>query len=244
MKRRYLWVLALALFAVVPTFADTVVLHDGSSYSGQFTGTANGVITFTDGGGVQYSFPRSDVQSLVFTTSTDVITLRNGNTFFGQYTGGSTLSFSDSQGIGYKFPLQDVASLVFSRHGSATPAATANAKIVPADTEISITTNELIESQNSSPGQLYSADVSADVPDASGGVAIPQGTAAKLVVRDISSGGAVHTPELVLDLFSVTISGKEYRVVSSDDVMTGRHGVGANRRTLGFAGGAARESAL
>lgn len=52
------------------------------------------------------------------------------------------------------------------------------------------------------PGQLYSATVSEDVRDASGGVAIPAGTPAKLLVREIKTGGAVHSPELVVDLFS------------------------------------------
>jgi hypothetical protein len=60
----------------------------------------------------------------------------------------------------------------------------------------------------------------------------PPGRRAKLLVRNISSGGAVHSPELAWDLFSVDIGGKEYRVDSSDvDIHSGR-GAGKNNRTL------------
>ena len=60
---------------------------------------------------------------------------------------------------------------------------------------------------------------------------------AKLLVRDINNGGGAHSPELVLDLFSVTAGSKEYRVVTSDVDVSNRQGVGANRRTAEYAGG-------
>jgi hypothetical protein len=58
-----------------------------------------------------------------------------------------------------------------------------------------------------------------------------------LVVRNITTGGATHSPEFVLDLFSVTAGGKEYRVVTSDVDLSNCRGVGANRRTAEYAGG-------
>ena len=39
----------LAFVVVLPLAADTVILQDGSSYAGQFTGSSNGDITFVDG---------------------------------------------------------------------------------------------------------------------------------------------------------------------------------------------------
>ena len=54
----------------------------------------------------------------------------------------------------------------------------------------------------------------------------------------------MHTPELVLDLFSVTVKGQEYRVVTGDVDVSGRKGVGANRRTAEFGGGGAALGAL
>jgi hypothetical protein len=54
----------------------------------------------------------------------------------------------------------------------------------------------------------------------------------------------VHSPELSLDLFSVEMDGKEYRVDSDDvDVNNGR-GVGKNRRTLEYGAGGAGFGAL
>ena len=54
---------ALSVFwAVVPISADTIILQDGSSYPGQFTGASSSVVTFTDGQGVQYRFPLAEVQ--------------------------------------------------------------------------------------------------------------------------------------------------------------------------------------
>ena len=108
----------LSLLAAVfagPLLADTVILQSGASYSGSFESAKNNEITFTDNQGVQYTFPLSDVQSLVFTGSADIVSLRSGKVYSGQYTGSKTVAFTDTQGIGYVFPVKDVASIVFSR---------------------------------------------------------------------------------------------------------------------------------
>jgi hypothetical protein len=118
------------------------------------------------------------------------------------------------------------------------------ARVIPRGTEIVVRTDENIDSNNSSPGQLFSASVSEDVPDSTGGVAIPQGTRAKLVVRNITSGGAVHSPELALDLFSVDIGGKEYRVDNADVDVNSGWGVDKNKRTLEYGAGGAGFGAL
>src|SRR5262249_38245841 len=140
--------------------------------------------------------------------------------------------------------VKDVASLVLTRSKPAATAAGGNGKVIPVGTEISIRTDESIDSKTSSTGQLYSATVSEDVQDASGGIAIPAGTPAKLVVLDMTSGGSGHSPELVVDLFSITAKGQEYRVVSSDVDVSNKKGVGANRRTAEFGGGGAAIGAL
>lgn len=243
--RTLLCIIALVCFAVsVP--ADTVILHDGSSYSGKFHGPEQNTIKFTDTEGIAYTFPLSDVQTLVFTPTTDTVTLRTGKTYSGHYTSGQTLSFSDSHGIGYKFPLKDVASLVLTRTRSSAPPSHApgNAKVIPEGTRISVRTDETIDSESSTPGQLYGGTVSQEVLDAAGGVAIAGGTPAKLVVRNITTGGKVHNAELVLDLYSIRVGGTEYRVVSSDVDEENGKGIGANRRTAEFGGVGAGLGAL
>jgi hypothetical protein len=244
MRKTMIRALLFGLLLVSPALADTVILRDGASYSGQFNSAPTGEISFTDARGVQYKFPVHDVQSLVFSSTTDIVTLRNGKIYSGQYTGADALSFQDREGIQYQFPLKDVETLVLTQTSAASGASGAAAKIVPSGTEIVIRSDENIDSNDASTGQLFSATVSEDVPDSSGGIAIPRGTPAKLVIRNITTGGATHSPELVLDLFSVSVGGKEYRVVSSDADMSNNRGVGKNKRTLEYGAGGAGFGAL
>jgi len=242
--RTILLAVAFALLLTPAAFADTVILHDGSSYTGQLQGIADHNITFTDNSGVQYKFPTSDVQTLVFTSAGDTITLRNGKSYSGHYTGAAPISFAGADGISYQFPVRDVSSLVFSRSYTAPSGQIERAMVIPEGTEVSVRTDNAIESERGSGGELYPARITSDVPDSNGAVAIPSGSPAQLVVREVESGGAVHSPELVLDLFSVTVHGKEYRVVSSDVDYSNKKGLGANKRTAEFTGGGAGIGAL
>jgi len=240
------YLLATTLFFLTPVARpDTVILHNGASYTGKYDVPVDSTITFTDGQGIQYNFPLRDVQSLVFTSSNDIVTLRSGKVYSGNYTGVSPIPFMDGQGVGYQFPVKDVASLVFTRtRPSPAPAPTGPAKVIPVGTEITIRTDDTINARDTGTGQLYAATISQDVFDATNNVAIPAGTPAKLVVRDIGTGGAVHSADLVLDLFSISINGKEYRVDSSDVNINNKRGVGANKRTAEYGGGGAAIGAL
>ena len=60
----------------------------------------------------------------------------------------------------------------------------------------------------------------------------------------MGSGGAVHSGEIVLDLFSVSVKGKDYRVDTSDVDYSNKRGVGMNKRTAEFGGGGAAIGAL
>ena len=65
-----------------------MILQDGSSYAGQFTGASNGDIAFVDEQGVQYRFPLAEVQSLVCIPEADIVTLRTGKVYSGRYLPG------------------------------------------------------------------------------------------------------------------------------------------------------------
>ena len=106
----------IALFA----HADTVILHDGTSYSGQLGNS--GTINFTDSQGIQYQFPRHDVQSLVFTTGNDIVTLRNGTVHAGHFATSGPMQFEDWQGVKYEFPQQDIESIMGQQRMGATGA--------------------------------------------------------------------------------------------------------------------------
>ena len=230
------WAVVLVLSSLA--LADTIVLRDGTSYSGQYIAPAGNQVNFTDKMGIKYQFPLKDVQTLVFTNSADTITLHDGKVYTGSFGGENSLSFADGQGVHYQFPLTDVESLILTGPPpAAAPRPAAEAKVISIGTPISVRTNEGIDSKAASSGQLYSAEITEDVPDTAGGIAIPRGSAAQLLIRSISSGGAVHSPELVLDLDSVVVGGKRYRVVTSDVDESNKKGLGANRRTAEMLGG-------
>ena len=237
MFRRSVIFLALIALIAAACSADTIITRDGSSYSGSFLGVKSGTIGFTDTSGIGYTFPVGDVQSLVFTSANDTVTLRNGKVYSGKFTGADPLAFKDNLGILYQFPRKDVESLVLSSAGVA-PAPPQGAKVIPTDTAILIRTEEKIDSGNASPGQKFSAEVVDAVDDMSGGVAIPAHSKAKLLIVSESGGGA-GSPYMYLDLDSVNISGKAHRVFTSELKESNDKGFGKNKRTAEFLGGGA-----
>jgi hypothetical protein len=234
----------VSLFLPLAARADTVVLRDGTSYSGRFTGASSGTINFQDSQAAQYQFPVRDVQSLVFTASNDIVTLRNGRSYSGQFTGGRTIAFTDREGINYSFPISDVASIVFSAFPLTTKSLPAEMKVVPLDTEILVRTNSTIDSKSASPGQTYSAEIEQDILDTDGAVAVPRGSVATLLIRSESSGGVFHSPKIDLDLVSIRVNRRTYDVITSDDYVSNKKGLGANQRTAEVTGGGTALGAL
>ena len=237
--KKTLFATAVILWLAGACFADTVITKAGSSYSGQYLGAPGGTLGFTDTSGIQYTFPIHDVQSLVFTSTNDTVTLRNGKVYSGTFNGSDPLAFKDNLGILYQFPKKDIESLVFSSAEvakSMTPPA--NAKVIPTGTEIQIRTNENIDSDSATPGQRFSAEVTDAVDDLSGGVAIPAHSQAKLLIISESGGGA-GSPYLYLDLDSVTINGHVHRVLTSELKESNDRGFGKNKRTAELLGGGA-----
>lgn len=111
--------------------------------------------------------------------------------------------------------------------------------------QITIRTNETIDSAKSAEGQTYDAEVAQSVHDASGAVAIPRGSRAELVIVSASRGGRIRgASDLVLDLRSVTVAGQRYRLDAADIGQRGKAGVGANKRTATYTGGGAALGAI
>ena len=105
---------------------------------------------------------------------------------------------------------------------------------IPVGTQIAVRTNDAIDVRNSSDGRIYSGVVDRDVRDANGNVAIPRGSNAELIVRNIASRN------LALDLESVDVNGHRYVVSTNDVTRTGsKQGVGENKRTAKYVGGGA-----
>ena len=116
---------------------------------------------------------------------------------------------------------------------------------LPAGTEISVRNEETIDSGKAVEGQTFPAEVTRDVRDAAGNVVIPSGSNAPIVIRSATKGGRFRgASDLVLDLASVSIDGRQYGLSTADLVEKGRSGIGANRRTGEFAGGGAAVGAI
>ena len=107
-------------------------------------------------------------------------------------------------------------------------------------TEISVRTDETIDSKKAVQGQTFAAEVSRDVRDAAGDIVIPRGSNAQIVIRSASKGGRfTGESDLVLDLESVSVDGQLYQLDTTDVEMHGRQGLGKNKRTGEFVGGGA-----
>lgn len=210
---------------MVPLFAgpQTLILRDGRTVSGTFVSGSSGSIVFRDDNGVRHQYSTNEIQSIDFTGENT----RPFNTGAGRYGSSNegrygTVNRAD-RGYANRSAQGDIA----------------NTRELPAGTQIVVRTNEDIKSETANSGQTYSGVIDQDVMDSSGAVAIPRGSSAQLVVRDISSGGATGSPNLALDLQSVSANGRTYLVSTEDVERGGNSGIGKNRRTAEMVGGGA-----
>lgn len=133
------------------------------------------------------------------------------------------------------------ASLAYAQYGtpSGTQANTVSDVTLPAGTAISVRTNQAVDSRNASEGQTYSAIVVDDVKGSSGEILVPKNSDAQLVIRKVATGGTTGSPELTLDLNSVTVNGRRYMVSTADVSKKSNSGIGKNKRTAEMVGGGA-----
>jgi hypothetical protein len=109
--------------------------------------------------------------------------------------------------------------------------------LVPAGTRVPVRTEETIDSARAAEGQTYAAEVARDVLDADGQVVIPRGSNALIVIRSAVKGGHFRgTSDLVLDIESVSIDGRQYQLSTADVVEKGKAGIGKNKRTAEYVG--------
>ena len=113
-------------------------------------------------------------------------------------------------------------------------AAAAQVRTIPADTDVTVRTNEKIDVGEANSGQTFDSVVNQDVMGENGRVVIPRGSTATLVVRDLSNN------EKALDLESVTANGNRYMITAEGQQYNDeKAGVGKNKRTAKYVGGGA-----
>ncbi|HLY63808.1 MAG TPA: hypothetical protein VKV95_23970 [Terriglobia bacterium] len=108
--------------------------------------------------------------------------------------------------------------------------------IIPAGTEVAVRTNVRIDARDAVEGQSYPAQIEENVRGSDGSIAIPRGSDASLIIRQMENNG-----DLILDVDSITVGGRRYRVSTADEEI--RAGAGA-RRTGEYAGGGAMLGAI
>jgi hypothetical protein len=125
------------------------------------------------------------------------------------------------------------------------PAVAARTYVLPSGSEVSVRTNETIDSGTAREGQTFDAQFTRDAKDANGDVVIPRGSRARVVIKSASKGGRFRgASDLVLDLQSVIINGSQYFIDTAAISEKGKSGVGVNKRTGEFAGGGAAFGAI
>jgi hypothetical protein len=189
------------------------------------------------------------------TALADTLIMKDGTHHAGTFVSATarTVTFKEGTHI-HHYPRSSVQSIEFGSAGEGT-VASANGPdtethgassaravrevVIPAGTEISVRSNENIDSSSANAGQKFSGMIADDVMGSSGQVAIPKGSNAQLVIRNVQSGGITKGPELTLDLASVDVHGQTYTVNTASLQRSGGQGIGANKRTAEMVGGGA-----
>ena len=125
------------------------------------------------------------------------------------------------------------------------PPVTTKTNELPVGAEVSVRTNEPIDSSTAAEGQTFDAQVTRTIKDSDGDVVIPKGAPARIIIKSATKGGKFRgQSDLVLDLQSVVINGRSHQIETADLAQKGKAGVGANTRTAEHVGGGAALGAI
>jgi hypothetical protein len=156
--------------------------------------------------------------SVAKVSSADTLVMRDGTRVEGTVVGiaGRTITFRHADGASRRYPTSQVEALEFLSAERANPNAVGSHKVeMRAGTELLVRTVEMIDSRNSAADQIFSAIVEQDV-DSDARAVVPAGSSAQLIIRQVSSGGATGSPEMALDIQSMTIDGRRYAVSTAE----------------------------
>jgi hypothetical protein len=200
----------------------TVQLKDGTSVSGTVASTSASEIRITGDDNVTHAIPMSQVKSVDYGDAAEPAAAAAPAKAGGAPT---------------------MAARPRSASKPARPTAddiTTETHVIDAGAEISVQVDETIDGSTASEGQTFAADVTEPVRDAQGKVVIPAGAKAQVVIKSLEKAGKIQgQADLVLDLASVSIDGRQYALSTADLEEKGRAGLGKNKRTAEFVGGGA-----
>jgi hypothetical protein len=213
----------LAVLTIFPLglFAARLTLRDGTVVYGQFiSGTSQNII-FQDDTGARRRFDLDRIQTIDFNSV---------NPRAGAYPRDPNYPRPDDRPPGYE---SNTANRPDERRPDSDWAT------LPRGTELSVRTDESINSQSAAEGRTYPATIVQDIADERGNLVIPRGSEAQLIVRQINEGGTLSNGNFALDLDSIRVNGRRYRVSTTDIEAGNRDGIGKNKRTAEMVGGGA-----
>lgn len=202
----------------------TVLLRNGGRYNGSIVASSPAQLTLVGEDNVRRSVEMADVKSI---------------------------EYNDARGIQSRQPETARPAVVQSSpvhdnhyHPPSSSVNTRSNELL-AGTRISVRTEEVIDSGIAVEAQGFASEVTQDVLDRDGAVVIPRGSNAQIIIRSAAKGGRfAGTSDMVLDLRSVSIAGRQYEVETADLLQRGKDGLGANKRTAKYAGGGAAIGAI
>ena len=184
--------------------------------------------------------------SLAAIASADTLILRDGTRVPGRLVSvvARTITFEDASGVSRRYNANQIDALEFRSTGQehaavGTSGSSRRLETLASGTELTVRTAEDIDSSTAVVSQTFSAIVERDILSESEAVIIPAGSHAVLVVREVSSGGTTGSPDIVLDMQSMTVNGRRYLVSTADLKQDSGTGIGKNKRTAETVGGGA-----
>jgi hypothetical protein len=220
-----------ALLAM-PSWADTLFLRNGTSVSGTLVNASSSMVTFRGRDGRSRRYSVNEVDSLQFGDAS----YQSQNRGYPAPPPGPPPGYDNRGGDpGRGYGNQDYQQQGYGNNGAdAYDQAHMERVIVPAGAEIHVRTDQRIDSRQANVGQTYDAQIDDDVRGTDGSVAIPRGSNVSLVTRQVENNG-----DITLDIDSVTVEGRRYRVSTVDKELESGSGIGANKRTGEYVGGGA-----
>jgi len=207
----------------------TILMRDGTTLAGTVTATSPAEVTLAGDDNTTHTVPMTQVKSIEYDDTT------------------AQTSASKAGATATRRASARAASDALHEHHYHPTRAEIHTRtyLLPVGTQVSVRTEDTINSATAVEGQTYPAEVTDDVLDANADVVIPHGSNAQIVVRSASKGGRFHgTSDLVLDLQSISVEGQQYLVNTADVKENGKQGLGANKRTAVYTGGGAALGAI
>jgi hypothetical protein len=221
----------LASSVALPAWSDTLILRNGTTFSGTLAAANANSIMFKDRRGGMHRYWVRDVESVQFGDAPD--DSRGGPAGYGQSGDDRHDDHHDDRGNGNNQGYRNQDNGGYDQ-------ARMERVVLPPGTDVALLTEQRIDSRDVVEGQTFPAQVAEDIRDTDGSVAIPRGSDATLVTRRLEGNG-----DITLDVDSITVGGRRYRVSTEDQELENhRDGVGANKRTGQFVGGGAAFGAI